>query len=64
MTEGTKQKNFVIGCIYTYPKIVSVSIKPLNLCGNVWQSTTFINGGEFCYSFVFMLIRPTRLSLV
>ena len=35
MTEGTKQKNFVIGCIYTHPKIVSVSIKPLNLCGNV-----------------------------
>ena len=54
MTEGTKQKNFVIGCIYTHPKIVSVSIKPLNLCGNVWQSTTFINGGEFCYSFVFL----------
>ena len=26
--------------------------------------TTFINGGAFCYSFVFMLIRPTRLTLV
>ena len=28
------------------------------------QLTTFINGGAFCYSFVFMLIRPTRLTLV
>jgi len=26
--------------------------------------TTFINGSTFCYSFVFMLIRPTRLTLV
>ena len=26
--------------------------------------TTFINGGVFCYSFVFMLIRPTGLILV
>ena len=26
--------------------------------------TTFINGGAFCYSFVFMLIRPTGLTLV
>ena len=27
-------------------------------------STTFINGGVFCYSFIFMLIRPTGLTLV
>ena len=26
--------------------------------------TTFINGGAFCYFFVFMLIRPSRLTLV
>ena len=26
--------------------------------------TTFINGGAFCYSIVFMFIRPTRLTLV
>ena len=28
------------------------------------QLTTFINGGAFCYSFEFILIRPTRLTLV
>ena len=26
--------------------------------------TTFINGGAFCYSFVFMSIRPTSLAFV
>ena len=30
----------------------------------VKQQTTFINGCVFCYSFAFMLIRPTGLTLL